>query len=439
MIWLGAAIVIVTFWLIYKNYEPRLVLFLSGLLMLVIGQYVVGSKVGVNAGMTAFIKTLVNGGLVPTFTTVMGFGYVMSFTKCADHMVNAMVRPLTKMPIIVIPGTVIITWICNIFLPSAVGIAASVGVLLIPALVGLRVNPIMAGAAVFLGTWGSAVSPGLMFNPQVADIAYRGGEIASPDAMVVIMAEFFPALIAAFAAAVLLAFIAAFMHEGVGSTEISEEKAAEMKEFKINYLYAIVPIIPLFLLVLASKQVGALPTKTFSVPVCMLIGTGIGMVIGIIEKLSPGKCSSQFCKGCGEAFGSIALLMGGAAVFAAGMNSIGLTGELVRLMKGSQSAAQLAAAIGPFVMAIICGSGNAAALAFNEAITPHAHEFGMTIVQLGAVAQMTAGIGRSMSPIAGGVIVIAGIAGVSPMEICKRTALPCVLAGVVFTICMYLF
>jgi len=439
MIWLGAAIVIVTFWLIYKNYEPRLVLFLSGLLMLVIGQYVVGSKVGVPAGMTAFVKTLVNGGLVPTFTTVMGFGYVMSFTKCADHMVNAMVRPLTKMPIIVIPGTVIITWICNIFLPSAVGIAASVGVLLIPALIGLRVNPIMAGAAVFLGTWGSAVSPGLMFNPQVADIAYRGGEIASPDAMVVIMAEFFPALIAAFAAAALLAVIAAFMHEGVGSTELSEEKAAAMKEFKINYLYAIVPVIPLFLLVLASKQVGLLPTKTFSVPVCMLIGTGIGMLIGIIEKLSPGKCSSQFCKGCGEAFGSIALLMGGAAVFAAGMNSIGLTGELVRLMKGSQSAAQLAAAIGPFVMAIICGSGNAAALAFNEAITPHAHEFGMTIVQLGAVAQMTAGIGRSMSPIAGGVIVIAGIAGVSPMEICKRTALPCILAGVVFTVCMYLF
>lgn len=212
-----------------------------------------------------------------------------------------------------------------------------------------------------------------------------------------------------------------------------------MKNFKINYLYALVPILPLALLVLASKQVGLLPTKTFSVPVCMLIGTGVGMLVGLVEKFSPGKCSTQFCKGCGEAFGSIALLMGGAAVFAAGMNSIGLTGELVDLMKASQSAAQIAAAVGPFVMAIVCGSGNAAALAFNEAITPHAHEFGMTIVQLGAVAQMCAGIGRSMSPIAGGVIVLAGIAGVSPMEACKRTALPCVVAAVVFTVVMYIF
>ena len=439
MVWVGAAIVIATFWLIYKNYEPRLVLFLSGLVMLILGQYIVGSKIDITTGMTAFVKTLVNGGLVPTFTTVMGFGYVMSYTKCSDHMVNAMVRPLTKVPAIVIPGAVIITWICNIFLPSAVGVAASVGVLLIPALVALGVNPIMACAAVFLGTWGSAVSPGLMFNPQVADIAYRAGEISSPDAMIVIMAEFVPALIAAVCAALILAVLAKVLKEGVGTTKITETKAAEMKNFKINYLYALVPILPLALLVLASKQVGLLPTKTFSVPVCMLIGTGVGMLVGLVEKFSPGKCSTQFCKGCGEAFGSIALLMGGAAVFAAGMNSIGLTGELVDLMKASQSAAQIAAAVGPFVMAIVCGSGNAAALAFNEAITPHAHEFGMTIVQLGAVAQMCAGIGRSMSPIAGGVIVLAGIAGVSPMETCKRTALPCVVAAVVFTGVMYIF
>lgn len=73
MVWVGAAIVIATFWLIYKNYEPRLVLFLSGLVMLILGQYIVGSKIDITTGMTAFVKTLVNGGLVPTFTTVMGF------------------------------------------------------------------------------------------------------------------------------------------------------------------------------------------------------------------------------------------------------------------------------------------------------------------------------------------------------------------------------
>ncbi|TSJ55634.1 C4-dicarboxylate ABC transporter, partial [Atlantibacter subterranea] len=38
--------------------------------------------------------------------------------------------------------------------------------------------------------------------------------------------------------------------------------------------------------------------------------------------------------------------------------------------------------------------------------------------------QLSAGIGRTLSPIAGVIIAIAGIAGVSPVEIVKRTALP---------------
>lgn len=84
-------------------------------------------------------------------------------------------------------------------------------------------------------------------------------------------------------------------------------------------------------------------------------------------------------------------------------------------------------------------SGNAAALAFNEVITPHAADFGMTVVQLGAVAQVAAGLGRTISPVAGGVIVIASIAGVNPIDICKRTFIPVCVALVVFTIGMYFF
>ena len=175
MIWIGLAIVVVTFYLIYKNYEARLVLALSGLVMGFIGQVVVGTNGGVSAAVDAFVKQLVNGGLVPTIVTVMGFGYVMTFTKCSDHLVNLLVKPLARVPVIVIPGAVIITWLLNIVLPSAAGIAAAVGVLLIPALIALKVRPVMAAAAVFIGTWGSVVSPGLMFNPQIADIARNSG------------------------------------------------------------------------------------------------------------------------------------------------------------------------------------------------------------------------------------------------------------------------
>lgn len=63
MIWIGLAIVVVTFYLIYKNYEARLVLALSGLVMAFIGQVVVGTNGGVSAAVDAFVKQLVNGGL----------------------------------------------------------------------------------------------------------------------------------------------------------------------------------------------------------------------------------------------------------------------------------------------------------------------------------------------------------------------------------------
>ena len=423
MIWIGLAIVLATFWLIYKNYEARLVLTLSGVLMALIGQVALGSPTTVGAAVDAFVKQLVNGGLVPTIVTVMGFGAVMTYTKCSDHLVNALVRPLTHVPAIV--------------LPSAAGVAAALGVLLIPALIALKVRPVMAAAAVFLGTWGSVISPGLMFNPQIASIAYKAGEISSADAMIVILQEALPAALGILIAAVILAAISMMLKEGVGSVKEETETDREMANFKINPIMAIIPVIPLFLLVVASKQVGWLDTKTFSVPVCMLIGTALGMVVGLVHKQDVGETSKRFCKGAGDGFNNVVILIAAAALFAAGMKSIGLTGALVDAMKGSQSVAMISAAVGPFLMAVVSGSGNAAALAFNEAITPHAADFGMTIVQLGAVAQIAAGIGRTMSPVAGGVIILAGIAGVNPMQVVKRTALPCVAAVIVTTIAMF--
>ncbi len=276
-----------------------------------------------------------------------------------------------------------------------------------------------------------------MFNPQIASIAYKAGEIPTADAMIVILQEALPAALGILIAALILAAISMMLKEGVGSVKEETETDREMENFKINPIMALIPVIPLFLLVIASKQVGWLPTKTFSVPVCMLIGTALGMVVGLVHKQDVGETSKRFCKGAGDGFNNVVILIAAAALFAAGMKSIGLTGALVDAMRGSQSVAMISAAVGPFLMAVVSGSGNAAALAFNEAITPHAADFGMTIVQLGAVAQIAAGIGRTMSPVAGGVIILAGIAGVNPMQVVKRTALPCVAAVIVTTIAMF--
>ena len=55
----------------------------------------------------------------------------------------------------------------------------------------------------------------------------------------------------------------------------------------------------------------------------------------------------------------------------------------------------------------------------------------MTIPDLGMLAAITGGIGRTASPLAGGVILVAGLAGVNPMEIVKRTAPACIVLMIV--------
>ncbi|MBR1580008.1 MAG: C4-dicarboxylate transporter DcuC [Selenomonadaceae bacterium] len=411
MVIAGLIIVVATFAAIIKKFETRLVLFLSGILMCVIGG-------DISAGTAAFVKEFTNAGLVPTICTVLGFSYVMEYTGCSNHMVYCISSLLKKFTFIIIPGAVLVTFFINIALPSAAGCAAAVGALLIPALIRSGVHPAMAGSAVFLGTWGSVMSPGLMFNPQVA-------ELAGVDIMTVIGTFSLQTIIAAVVAALILTGISIIRKENKGY--VADNAIEETgDDFKVNYLYAIVPVIPLVLLVTGSKQVALTPEIT--VPVAMLIGTAIGCVV---VRPNVKEATKKFFRGTGDGMCDVVGLIAAAACFTAGMKAIGLTDALIDAMKSSQQIAQVAAAYGPFVIGVLSGSGNAAALAFNGAVTPHAADFGYGIVELGSMAQIGAGLGRCMSPVAGAGIIIAKMAGVAPMELTKRNALPTIVAALV--------
>ena len=119
-----------------------------------------------------------------------------------------------------------------------------------------------------------------------------------------------------------------------------------------------------------------------------------------------------------------------AGVFAAGLRSSGLIDCAIAALKDSNEFARWGASIGPWLMGVITGSGDAATLAFNETVTPHAQEFGMSIHGLGGLAFLCGALGRTMSPLAGACILVSGIAMVSPIEVIKRTALPCFVAVV---------
>ena len=404
--------------LIVKKYEARLVLFLAGLLMCLIG----GLPGDV---MKAFTKAMVNNSLVPTICTVMGFSYVMRLTTCDQHLVQSISGILKRGRAILVPISFFLTWWISLAIPSASGCSAAVGSILIPTLIAAGVHPAMAAATVLAGTWGSAISPGNAHNPFVADLA-------GTDMMTVIINETPASVIASIACVVVMTAYAVLRKEGATEErrlaylkEIGEEGVKEAS-FHVRPLLAIVPLVPLFLLILGSKQVGLLPE--ISVPLSMLIGVALGFLVTLKDAQ---EICRKFFEGMGNAYADVIGLIVCASVFTTGMTAIGLTGALTELMEGSQAAAAAAGTFGPFFIAVISGSGDAAAFAFNGAITPFAEQFGLSIMDLGSLAQIAGAMGRSMSPIAGAAIICAGLAKVNPIEVSKRNALPCLASAIV--------
>lgn len=411
MVWVGALIVLLTFAAIVKKYETRMVLFLSGVAMAALS----GKPM---EAVTAFSKAMVNEGLVTVICTVMGFAFVMKLTKCDSHLVHLLAGLLGRFQLILIPGTILVTFLINIALPSAAGCGAAVGAIMIPTLIGAGVHPVMAACAVLAGTWGSVFNPGSAHVPFIA-------KLGNTDVMTVIAGHTAASIAGVAVVAVLLSIIARIRKED-GSASAAATEALKKDDFNVSFIKAMVPIVPLLLLVLGSKQIKLLPE--ISVPAAMLIGVLLGFAVTLMKA---DEISKQFFDGMGNAYGNVIGIIVAAAVFTKGMELIGLTGALITAMKSSEAVARLAATFGPFIIAVLGGSGDAATLAFNGAITPHAQQFGFGILPMGSQAFIAGALGRSMSPVAGVAIVCAGLAQVNPIEMAKRNAIPMIAAAIV--------
>ncbi|OUO55151.1 hypothetical protein B5F76_00610 [Desulfovibrio sp. An276] len=413
----GLLIIILTIVAMIKKVESRLVLIAAGFIMAVAALAPMAAFNGLTKGMT-------ESNLICNICSVMAFAFVMKYTGCDLHLSNAVSKPLYKVRLILVPGATFVTFFVNISLPSAAGVAAAVGSVIIPLLMRMGVHPAMAGAAVLMGTYGSILSPGLPHNPFVAEIATKVLQRDVP-VMEVITRHSMASVTTVIVAGLLLWGVSIFLKEGKGyvpPTTTNEEN------FKVNPLYAVIPIVPVAMLITGALFPEQLPAlAALRVEHTMLFGAALGLVA---TRKNPMDGSRQFFAGLGKGYADIMGIVIAAAVFVAGMKATGVVDAGIELMKTSEDAATLAALLGPWAMAVVCGSGNAATIAFNEAVTVSAPAFGVDVIDMGALATLAGCIGRCMSPIAGVTFVCAGLCGANPMELVKRTCLPC-LAGLV--------
>ena len=408
--WIALAVIIVTVWVLIKRYETRLVLIGAGLLLCCI-------SLDPMAALNQFAKSMTNNSLVMAICSSMGFAFAASYTKCDRSLVHYLAAPVRGLGIFLIPVCTVITFFVNIAIPSAAGCAAAVGSTLIPVMLRAGIKPAAAAAAVLAGTIGSYLSPGTSHNPYVA-------KMANMEVMDFIGFHSTYSLMcgAILVVGVLLVCLVLRDNKGDANAQVDESKLQKQDDFSPSVLKALVMLVPISILVCGNLWVPAIK-----------MGVAQAMVIGAICALAVGRCnpqefSKQFFNGMGKGYADVMGIIIAAGVFAAGLRAAGLIDVCVDALKNANEYARWGGALGPWIMGVITGSGDAATLAFNEAVTPHAEAFGMSIPGLGALAFLTGALGRTMSPLAGVTILVSGIAMVSPIEVIKRTALPCFVA-----------
>lgn len=408
MLWIGFAIILITIYCLMKQYETRLVLFVSGVIMAIISGNLM-------VAFDAFSKSMKNANLIEPIIAAMGFAMVLQITKCDQHLIYLLAKSLKNLGPALVPGAVLATALVNTSITSAGGCSAAVGAILIPVLIGSGVHPAMAAAAVFAGTYGSP-----MLNPGFGQIAIVA-DVAHSTPIDVISNHYHVVLILGLITAASLTVVAFIKGEHKG---YHSEALDNVEDFKINYIMALVPMLPLIILVLGST--GVVPLfKKFAISHAMLIGCFAAF---LATRKNPAEISKAFFKGAGDGFATVFGIITMALVFVSGVKSLGIIDWMIQEMINTPAIAKVSATVGPFLLGVISGSGEAASIAFNQSVTIHADTLGLNALNLGSLAAISGALGRTMSPIAGCAIICAGFAKVNPLELVKRTALGMIIA-----------
>lgn len=403
--WVALIITIGAIWALIKRYETRLVLLTAGILMAVISMKPM-------IAFQQFDKSMTNASLIIAICSAMGFAGVVSATKCDVHLVSLLTKPLKKLGLLLLPACMLVVSLISIAIPSTSGLVAAVGPTIIPLMIRAGFRPAIAAATVVGSITAAYLSPGVSHNAFVAKLA--GMEVID------FIGKWADVTVVASLAAIVLMLVVCivygdFKKGGFGEEAARREGDAELPE-KPNIAYAIAPMLPVVILIIASIWA---PQLKMSVATAMLIGTIYALAV---TRSKPAEITKKFFDGMGSGYAKILGIIIAAGVFAAGLRACGVIDAFVDYLTHANEVAKLGAALGPYLMALVTGSGDAATFAFNEAVTPHAEQFGLSIDALGYLAAISGNFGRLSSPLAGGMIIAAGLAGVSPFEIVKRTA-----------------
>lgn len=332
-----------------KKYETRLVLISGGLSLACLA----GDPL---AAMDAFSSSMKQSNVFEVIVACMGFASVINLTGCHLHLLAVFVKLLKRAGPFLILGAALTAMIVNSAIPSSAGTAAAVGTILIPLLIAAKVPTPLAAATIMLGLWG-----GRPESRQRASDDCRQPRPASVNGFCDVRRLPHRRL-----RRLRFARYEEERHRRGFRRHRGRRRFAERLQGQLllrSYFFAVLPLLPLILLLLGNLNV--VPCLKMPVSHAMIIGAVVAM---IATRTNPQEVSKNFFKGMGNSFGAIFGIIIGANIFVAGIKSCGLIQTLIDCMSSSPSIANVASIFGPLIIAVLSESGEAAAIAFNNAV-----------------------------------------------------------------------
>ncbi len=450
MILISLCVIALVVTLLLKGYYPQAVLFTGGLILLACtalfgwGDLLNAKQTTHFAGFDIF-KVFSTGfssriaGLGLTLMAIGGFSRYMEHVGASGALFAVFEKPLKmiKSPYILLGASFLVSQIMAVFVPSHAGLALLLMVTLYPILIRSGVSPLSA-----LGVIGCA---------QYMDVGPGSGNaiLAAQTAGLDVSEYFVNYQLPIF---VTVTLVLVFTHmivqrwwdkrEGWVFDPSKIQTMAGTKDAgndkQTPKIYAVLPVIPLFLIICFSKVAGS--TIRMDVVTAMVLSTVIAIIFELVRYRDLKAVFASFklyFEGMGKILVAVVSLIVCGEFFAAGLIKSGFMATLINAANGAGLGLAAIVLVGGallWIFAFIMGSGNAAFFSFAPLVPDVAKSLGVEIVQLIFPLQILVSFGRVSSPITGAIVAIAGLVGVSPFQVAKRTCIPMAVSTLVSTV-----
>jgi DcuC family C4-dicarboxylate transporter len=431
--------------LLIKKFNPQAVLLISGLFMMLIAVLIGSSSLPLekSSGFVGFdfFKIITesfsetNAGVGLMIMAIGGFVAYTDKIGASQALVHAAMKPLSLFktkPYLAAALVIPIGQILFIAIPSAAGLSLLLMASLFPILVNLGVSRLSAASVI-------SATTALCLGPASAIVASASTIIGIESIDYFVNHQI--ALVIPLSIAMMVSYYFVNKHFDKKLELVVTPKPTESKVSTVSSIYALIPILPIVLLIVFSELFNFFPTPIqLETTTAMFISLFVALLFEIIRTRDIRLVFDSlktFWNGMGNIFKTVVTLIIAADIFAKGLISLGFIDGLLDL---TQSLGFNAVGIGIvmtvmiFLAAMLMGSGNAAFFAFGPLVPNIATKLGVSSTSMILPMQFSASMGRTVSPVSGVLIAVSEIAGVSAVQLMKRNIIPLAVALVIMLI-----